>query len=164
MCISAFEFSSIALGKSYQGFWWPENGSVWFNVWANFTHLRLCLRGDMQIFQLMLCNNFNHSTVLILPHRRNSEEEMRHQNDQKKSPNVYKSCPKWCHLKKDRFWYLYKNYLRRFGQINCCRKLLKVAQSPINRPIWSHCAPPSNLIQVFNFHLKLVNSCLLRIN
>ena len=26
-----------------------------------------------------------------------------------------------------------------FGQINCCQKLLKVAQSPINRQIWSHC-------------------------
>ena len=25
-----------------------------------------------------------------------------------------------------------------FGQINCCQRLLKVAQSPINRPIWSH--------------------------
>ena len=28
---------------------------------------------------------------------------------------------------------------RRFGQINCCQKLWKVAQSPINRPIWTHC-------------------------
>ena len=26
----------------------------------------------------------------------------------------------------------------KFGQINCCQRLLKVAQSPINRPIWSH--------------------------
>ena len=26
----------------------------------------------------------------------------------------------------------------RFGQINCCQRLLKVAQSPINLPIWSH--------------------------
>ena len=26
----------------------------------------------------------------------------------------------------------------RFEQINCCRRLKKVAQSPINRPIWSH--------------------------
>ena len=27
---------------------------------------------------------------------------------------------------------------KRFGQINCCQILWKVAQSPINRPIWSH--------------------------
>ena len=27
----------------------------------------------------------------------------------------------------------------RFGQINCRQKLLKVAQSTKNRPIWSHC-------------------------
>ena len=27
----------------------------------------------------------------------------------------------------------------RFGQINCCQRLWKVAQSPINLPIWSHC-------------------------
>ena len=26
----------------------------------------------------------------------------------------------------------------RFRQINCCQMLLKVAQSPINRQIWSH--------------------------
>ena len=26
----------------------------------------------------------------------------------------------------------------RFGQINCCQRLWKVAQSSINRPIWSH--------------------------
>ena len=26
----------------------------------------------------------------------------------------------------------------RFGQIDCCQRLYKVAQSPINRPIWSH--------------------------
>ena len=28
---------------------------------------------------------------------------------------------------------------RRFGQINCCQRLWIVAQSAINRPIWSHC-------------------------
>ena len=26
-----------------------------------------------------------------------------------------------------------------FGQTNCCQWLWKVAQIPINRPIWSHC-------------------------
>ena len=29
----------------------------------------------------------------------------------------------------------------RFGQINCCQRLWKVAESPINYPIWSHCSP-----------------------
>ena len=59
----------------------------------------------------------------------------------KKSPNIYKSCPKMISLEK---WYILtplqklpKN-LGRFGQINCCQWLQKVAQSPINRPIWSH--------------------------
>ena len=27
-------------------------------------------------------------------------------------------------------------------QINCCQKALKIAQSPINRPIWSHWFDP----------------------
>ena len=27
----------------------------------------------------------------------------------------------------------------RFGQINCCQRPKKVAQSSINRPIWSYC-------------------------
>ena len=28
----------------------------------------------------------------------------------------------------------------RFGQIYCCQRLQKLAQSPINRQIWSHCS------------------------
>ena len=32
----------------------------------------------------------------------------------------------------------------RFGQTNCCHRLWKVAQIPINRPIWSHWPPPPN--------------------
>ena len=41
------------------------------------------------------------------------------QCDQKKSPNVYKSCPKMISLEKDRFWHLYKNCqrMRGIGQI-----------------------------------------------
>ena len=46
----------------------------------------------------------------------------------KKSPNVYKSCPKNISLLK----------CGRFGKINCCQRLWKVAQSAINRQIWSH--------------------------
>ena len=30
----------------------------------------------------------------------------------------------------------------RFGQINCCPRLVKVAQSPINRPIWTQWREP----------------------
>ena len=51
-----------------------------------------------------------------------------------------KVAQKWFHYKKDRFWHLYKNCLTMWmiGQINCCQRLWKVAQSTINRPIWSH--------------------------
>ena len=60
----------------------------------------------------------------------------------KKSPNIYKSCPKLISLEKWKiltpFQKLPKN-VGRFGQINCCQSLWNVAQSPINRPIWSHC-------------------------
>ena len=38
----------------------------------------------------------------------------------------------------------------RFGQINCCKRLKKLVQSPINRPIWSHCHKITN-IQVLQF-------------
>ena len=53
----------------------------------------------------------------------------------KKSPNVYKSCTKMID-----FETFTKNAKEcgRFGQINCCQRLLKVAQSPIIRPIRSH--------------------------
>ena len=59
----------------------------------------------------------------------------------KKSPNVYKTCPKLIALEKKRFWHLYKNcpILWVFGQNNSCRLLWKVTQSTINQPIWSHC-------------------------
>ena len=32
----------------------------------------------------------------------------------------------------------YTKIIQTFGQI-CCQRLKKVAQNPINRPIWSHC-------------------------
>ena len=60
----------------------------------------------------------------------------------KKSPNVYKSCPKMISLEKlmimTPLQKLPKN-VGDFGKINCCQRLQKLAQSPINRPIWSHC-------------------------
>ena len=46
----------------------------------------------------------------------------------------------------------------RFGQINCCQRLLKDAQSPINRPIWSHWFTPHNT-QIPNYRCV----CTLRI-
>ena len=55
----------------------------------------------------------------------------------KKSPKLYKSCPKWFHYKNVRFWQLYKK-CGQFGQNSCCHRLRKVAQSALNRPIWSH--------------------------
>ena len=59
----------------------------------------------------------------------------------KKSPNVYKSCPKRVLLVK---WKILTNLQKlpkmywQFGQNNCYHWLWKVAQSVINRPIWSH--------------------------
>ena len=56
-------------------------------------------------------------------------------------PNVYKSCPKNISLVKftilSPLQKLPKN-VRYLGKINCYQRLWKVAQSPINRPIWSH--------------------------
>ena len=58
----------------------------------------------------------------------------------KKSPNVYKSCPKMISLKNEIFCQLYKNCLicRQFGQNYCRHRLWKVVQSAINCQIWSH--------------------------
>ena len=60
----------------------------------------------------------------------------------KQSPNVYKSCPKNAFTRKiidfDTFTKIAED-CERFGQIGCCQRLEKVAQSPINRQIWSHC-------------------------
>ena len=53
----------------------------------------------------------------------------------KKSPNVNKSCPKMIDF--GTFTKIVYE-CRRFGQTNCCHRLWKVDQSPINRPIWSH--------------------------
>ena len=58
----------------------------------------------------------------------------------KKSPNVYKNCPKMISLVKFNILTPLQK-CRRFGQINCCQRLWKFAQSPINCPIWSHSSP-----------------------
>ena len=59
----------------------------------------------------------------------------------KKSPNVYKSCPKMISLEKLKILTpsqkLHKN-VEDLWKINCCQRLWKVAQSPINPQIWSH--------------------------
>ena len=68
-------------------------------------------------------------------------DEGHKQCDQKKSPNIYKSCPKMISLEKlyilTPLQKLSKNVVRSV-QIKCCQKQLKVAQSPINRQIWSN--------------------------
>ena len=42
----------------------------------------------------------------------------------KKSPNVYKSCPKWFHKKNLRFWHLYKKYISSKPFLIYCPKLI----------------------------------------
>ena len=53
----------------------------------------------------------------------------------------------------------------KFGQSNCFHRLWKVAQNPINRPIWSHCPPQK--VQLMSFpHSREYRHrcCLLSIN
>ena len=60
----------------------------------------------------------------------------------RKSLNVYNSCPKMISLEKFKILTSLQKLPKNvgdFGQINCCHRLWKVAQSPKNRPIWSHC-------------------------
>ena len=52
---------------------------------------------------------------------------------EKKSPNVYKSCPNDFTRKMIDFDTFTKIACGRFGKIICCQSLWKVAQSPINR-------------------------------
>ena len=73
----------------------------------------------------------------------------------KKSPNVYKSCPKRILQVK---WKILTNLQKfpimcwQFGQNNCCHGLLKVAKRVINCPIWSHC------LCIFHTFKLLINS------
>ena len=50
-----------------------------------------------------------------------------------------KVAQKWFHYKNEWFRHLDKNCLKceQFRQNNCCHSLWKVAQSAINRPIWT---------------------------
>ena len=63
-----------------------------------------------------------------------------------KWPYVYKNLPKNDFTRKitdfDTFTKIALE-CGRFGQTNCCHTLWKVAQSPINSPIWSHCFLPN---------------------
>ena len=68
-----------------------------------------------------------------------------------------KVAQKWFQLEKLNILTPYQNCLEcgRFGQIHCCHRLWKVAQSPINRSMWSHCqgtivrASKVNVLQKF---------------
>ena len=83
------------------------------------------------------------------------------QCDQKKSPNVYKSCPKIISLEK---WLILTSLQKLPKNVGDLDKLIvaKVAQSPINRPIWSHCSClptfipsylfPSQCCKTWEFH------------
>ena len=62
----------------------------------------------------------------------------------KKSPNVYQRCPKMISLEKGKILTPFQKLSGQCGQINCCHRLWKVAQSAINRPIWSHWLGPSD--------------------
>ena len=62
----------------------------------------------------------------------------------KKSPNAYKSCPKGILLVKLKILIKFTKIALmcwHFGQNICCNGLWKVAQSPINCPIWLHWMP-----------------------
>ena len=52
-----------------------------------------------------------------------------------------KVAQKEVHKKNERFWHLYKNYLKMWASFEnyYFRRLWKVAQIAINHPIWSHC-------------------------
>ena len=60
----------------------------------------------------------------------------------KKLQNVYKSCPKMIPLEKCKILTPFHTLPKNVGdlcKLNCCQTFWKVAQSPINHPIWSHC-------------------------
>ena len=67
----------------------------------------------------------------IMPKTTFSRSKFKKQNkycDQKKMPNVYKSCLKIISLKNDRFNTFTKidKECGNFGQINCCQRFLKL--------------------------------------
>ena len=54
------------------------------------------------------------------------------------------SLEKWKILKSLTNWL----NMWQFGENNCCHRLKKVAQSAINRPIWSHCLNVTHNVEV----------------
>ena len=67
----------------------------------------------------------------------------------KKSPNVYKSCPKMISLEKLKILtplQLLPKNVQDLRKLIGAQRLGKVAQSPINHPIWSHWTGPSKTI------------------
>ena len=60
----------------------------------------------------------------------------------KKSPNIYKKVAQKDFTRKMEIFDTFAKIALKcgqFGQNNCCHRLWNVAQSAINRPIWSHC-------------------------
>ena len=86
-------------------------------------------------------DTFNLSIRFCSPKRFYMQLLIRTSVTSKKSPNVYKSCPKMISLEK---WTILTPLQKftyrcgRFGQNNCCQRLWKVAQSAKNCPIWSY--------------------------
>ena len=95
---------------------WNENTKVKSFTWNSFC----------QNFPLLDCKNDLRLELTVWP-----------VNSHQMSIKVVQ---KWFHKKNEIFWHLYKNCQKmgQFGQNNCCHSLWKVAQTAINRPIWSH--------------------------
>ena len=85
-----------------------------------------------------------HAFLLNMPEVRcRSSIYALHSVTSKKSPHVCKCCPKFILVQK---WYILtplQKLLKNAGDLGklivAYVRLRKVAQSPINRPIWSHC-------------------------
>ena len=74
----------------------------------------------------------------------------------KKSPNVYKKWPNTDFTRKMKYFDTPLTYclkMWQFGQNNCCHRLRKVAQSAMNRPIWSHWTSATSLSIIINTFL-----------
>ena len=83
-----------------------------------------------------------------------------HSVTRKKLPNVYKSCPK---MISQQNWSISTPLqklpmnVRDLGKINCCQRLYKVAQSPINQTIWSHwlCSKQQSMFEAHFMHFMI---------
>ena len=86
----------------------------------------------------------------------------------KKLPNVYKKWSNTDFTRKMKYFDTPLTYclkMWQFGQNNCCHRLRKVAQSAMNRPIWSHWTSATSLsIRINTFlHWSIVSFVGLRI-